>query len=84
MKQVKQTCIPPKFKESQKPLLPYLDIGFALLVEFTGISHLVRFVISRTEEMGHAHRLLDKFDIFTTMLRDGAVDGSAPAKPRYA
>jgi hypothetical protein len=64
-----------------KPLLPYeLDIGFAPLVEFTGISHLVRFVISRTDEMGHAHGSLDIFDIFATMLRDGAVDGSAPVK----
>lgn len=58
-----------------KPLLPYeLDIGFAPLIEFTGISHLVRFLISRTEEMGHAHGPLDIFDIFTAMLRGGVVD----------
>ena len=64
-----------------KPLLPYeLDIGFAPLIEFTSISHLVRFLISRTKEMGHAHRPLDIFDIFTVMLCDGAVDGSAPVK----
>ena len=67
-----------------KPLLPYqLDIGFAPLVELTGIAHLVRFVISRTEEMGHAHGSLDIFNIFARMLRGGVVDGSAPAKILY-
>lgn len=64
-----------------KPLLPYeLDIGFAPLIEFTSISHLVRFLISGTEEMGHTHGPLDIFDIFTAMLRDSAINGSAPVK----
>ena len=64
-----------------KPFLPYeLDISFAPLVELTGISHLIRFVISRTEEMGHAYGSLNMLDIFTTKLRDHAVDGSAPVE----
>lgn len=64
-----------------KPLFPHeFDIGFTPLVELTGIAHLVRFVISRTEEMGYAHGSLDSFGVFAAMFRNGAVDGSAPVK----
>jgi len=57
-----------------EPFLPnQLDAGFTFLVKLLGIFHLLRFFITRTQQMSNLDRTLDVFDKYSLVVSDQSV-----------